>query len=138
MHIAVHIRLILFLCFLLIPLTHAHSSDEPFTGPANWGGTGLMEIPTARVMDKDTFRFGVGLADPYFHYYGAISPIRGLEIEGRVTEILGTEITSPGWEGYGNNKTKVMKFTILLLVRSALYYWRKVLLGFVPSRSCST
>jgi len=24
-------------------------SDEPFTYPLNWGGTGLMEIPTARI-----------------------------------------------------------------------------------------
>ncbi|MDI9560108.1 MAG: YjbH domain-containing protein, partial [Pseudomonadota bacterium] len=40
-------------------------SDEPFTGPANWGGTGLMETPTARIMNENRFRFGAGQVDPY-------------------------------------------------------------------------
>ncbi|MBU2026543.1 MAG: hypothetical protein KJ814_02855 [Proteobacteria bacterium] len=26
----------------------AAAGDEPFDGPANWGGTGLMEIPSKR------------------------------------------------------------------------------------------
>lgn len=106
-------------CIFLIPAIPVYSTDrsidEPFTGPSNWGGTGLMEIPTARVMKENTFRFGVSLVDPYLHYYGAISPFKGLEFDFRVTEILGTKITSPGWESYGNDKTKVvdMKYQII-------------------------
>lgn len=68
-----------------------------------------METPTARVMEEGRFRFGIGLIDPYYHYYGAITPLKGLEIGFRVTEILGTEGGSgPIWEGYGNHKTKVL------------------------------
>ena len=102
------VRLILFLSILLFYSLPVYSSDSPFAGPGNWGGTGLMEIPTARVMEDGHFRFGVGLIDPYLHYYSVISPVKGLELDFRMTEVLGTEITSPGWEGYGNNKTKVI------------------------------
>jgi hypothetical protein len=90
---------------LLLLLQHATASDEPFTGPANWGGTGLMEVPTARVMKEDTYRFGAGQVYPYRYYYGAISPLKGLEVEGHVTEIIGVK---SGLADYGNDKDKAM------------------------------
>lgn len=88
----------------------AFAGDEPFLGPANWGGTGLMEIPTARVMKKHSYRIGVSQVDPYRYYYGAISPLKGLEMDGRVTEILGVKASpeSPKWRGYGNDKDKAL------------------------------
>lgn len=120
MYIKIPFRFILFVSFFLIYFfsntpSFSSSSDEPFIGPSNWGGTGLMEIPTARVMKENTFRFGFSQIDPYRHFYGAISPIKGLEIDFRVTEILGTEITAPGWEGYGNTKGKTidLKYQII-------------------------
>ncbi|HON86419.1 MAG TPA: YjbH domain-containing protein, partial [Syntrophorhabdaceae bacterium] len=70
-------------------ISMAYGADEPFVNPANWGGTGLLEIPTARVMKENTFRAGVGMAHPYIWYYMAISPLKGLEIEGRFTQIRG-------------------------------------------------
>lgn len=81
-------------------------SDEPFTGPANWGGTGLMETPTARIMDENKFRAGASQIDPYRYYYMAISPIDGLELEGRVTELIG--VPSGLGSAYGNDKDKAM------------------------------
>ncbi len=90
---------VLFLC-------NAFGADTPFTGPANWGGTGLMEIPTARVMEENTFRVGIGQINPYRYYFVAFSPLKGLEMDGRLTEILGTKIQDPGWQGYGNYKDK--------------------------------
>lgn len=84
------------------------AQDSPFTGPSNWGTTGLMEIPTARVMELNTWRVGLSQVDPYRYYYVAISPLKGLELEGRVTEILGTKIEAPGWQGYGNYKDKAV------------------------------
>ena len=77
-----------------------HASDEPFLGPANWGGTGLMEIPTARVMKENTYRLGASEVYPYRYYYGALGFLPGLEIDARVTEIVGVkafETTSYGW-----------------------------------------
>ena len=90
----------------------AFAADEPFTGPANSGGTGLMEIPSARVMRKNAFRIGISQIDPYRYYYGAMSPVTGLEIGGKMTEILGTEVAAgdPNWQGYGNNKDKSVAF----------------------------
>ena len=99
-----------FFAFTVSPFSHSpilpsfhllcHASDEPFLGPANWGGTGLMEIPTARVIKENTFRLGAAEVYPYRYYYGALGILPGLEIDGRVTEIVGVkafETTSYRW-----------------------------------------
>jgi hypothetical protein len=57
------------LLLLLLLVGTAAAGDEPFDGPANWGGTGLMEIPTARVMRQGRFRFGASQIDPYRYYH---------------------------------------------------------------------
>ncbi|MHB8108680.1 MAG: YjbH domain-containing protein [Syntrophorhabdaceae bacterium] len=91
------------------------TSDEPFTGPANWGGTGLMETPTARIMKENRFRVGVSQVDPYRTYYFTLGALDRIEINGRVTEILG--VKAPGseyWEGYGNYKDKAIDFKFQL------------------------
>ena len=96
----------LLLFFILLLLSqHTMASDEPFTYPANWGGTGLMEIPTARVMKEDTYRFGASQVYPYRYYYGAISPLPRLEIEGHITEVIGVKALL---SGYGNTKDKAL------------------------------
>jgi hypothetical protein len=71
-----------------------------------------MEIPTARVMKEDHWRLGISQVYPVRTYYGVISPLSGLEIDGRVTEILGTSdyIETGDFEGYGNNKDKSVDF----------------------------
>ncbi len=93
----------------------AFAGDEPFTGPANWGGTGLMEIPTARVMKKETYRVGAALVDPYRYYYGAISPLKDLEMDGRVTEVMGVRALSTA---YGNTKDKALDIKYRFLEES--------------------
>lgn len=92
----------------VLPCTTVKAGDEPFTFASNWGGTGLMEIPTARVMKENHWRFGISQVHPVRTYYGVISPLKGLEVDGRVTEILGTsdEMEKDNFEGYGNNKDK--------------------------------
>ena len=71
-----------------------------------------MEIPTARLMKEDTYRFGAGQVYPYRYYYVAVSPIKGIEIDGRVTEIIGVSALA---SGYGNYKDKAFdaKFRLL-------------------------
>ncbi|MBP9561077.1 MAG: YjbH domain-containing protein [Syntrophorhabdaceae bacterium] len=85
----------------------AYAADEPFVNPTNWGTTGLIEIPTARVMKENSFRAGIGLAHPYNWYYLVISPVKGLEMEGRITEIRGIPALTTS---YGNYKDKAMDF----------------------------
>jgi hypothetical protein len=74
----------------LIP-SYIKADDSPFISPTNRGDTGLIEIPSARVLKKHTYRIGASQADPYRYYYGVISPFEGLEIGGRITEVLGVE-----------------------------------------------
>jgi hypothetical protein len=93
------------LLFSLIALpTAASGGDEPFIGPSNWGATGLMEIPTARVIKEDTVRVGAGQVYPYRYYYGALGLFKGLEIDGKVTEIIG--VKSGLGSSYGDYKDK--------------------------------
>jgi len=94
-----------FLAFLAFP---AFSSDYPFIFPSNWGATGLMEIPTARVLKENSYRLGVSQIRPYRYYYGAVSPLPGLEIDGRITEILGVETEKASFTDYGNYKDKAV------------------------------
>ena len=69
-----------------------------------------MEIPTARVLKENRYRVGASQIDPYRYYYFAISPLKGLEIDGRATEIIGVKASpgNPAWSGYGNDKDKAM------------------------------
>ncbi len=90
---------------LFLPLSLSFASDDPFTGPANWGGTGLMEIPTARVMKESGFRLGASQIQPYRYYYGVLAPVKGLEIGGKITEIMGVPGFNPG-DPYGDYKDK--------------------------------
>lgn len=102
--------LFIFLAFLASP---AFAGDEPFTGPANWGGTGLLEMPTARVIREHSYRVGISQIHPYRYYYAVVSPFKGLEIDGGITEILG--VTAFSGSQYGNYKDKVLGFKFQLI-----------------------
>jgi len=121
----------LFFAFGLLFLpTLARGGDAPFDGPGNRGTTGLMETPTARVMKEGRIRFGAGQVDPYRYYYGAVSPLKGLEISGRVTEELGYDISSqPGWSGYGNNKDKAIELKYQVLPEGK--WWPAIAIGIM-------
>jgi len=107
------------------------AADDPFTSPANWGATGLMETPTARVLEYGKYRIGASQVDPYRYYYGTVSPLPGLEINGRVSEALGTQVSplDPKWEGYGNNKDKAVDFKYQFV--SEAKYWPALALGIM-------
>ena len=112
-------RILLFaLCLLLSPYcllpAATHAADEPFTYPSNRGGTGLMEIPTARVINEESYRLGFSQIKPYRYYYGVISPVKGFEIAGRITEVIGV----PGFDqsysnSYGSYKDKAFDLKYL-------------------------
>ncbi len=101
--------------FLFASAAISYASDEPFDYPANWGGTGLMEVPTARVMKEDTFRLGATHVWPYMYYYAAISPVSRLEIDGRWTAVLGVKETSSIFKNYGDFKDKALDIKYQLL-----------------------
>ncbi|MBA4390249.1 MAG: hypothetical protein C0399_04850 [Syntrophus sp. (in: bacteria)] len=96
-----------FSMFFCNPMS-ATAGDEPFITPANSGFTGIMELPTARMLKENSYRVGVSQIDPYRYYYLALSPFKGVELSGKVTEILGVAASpgDPKWSGYGNDKDK--------------------------------
>lgn len=107
-------RLILsFLFFQVLFVSSAYSWDRPFDNAANWLGTGLMEIPTARILDDGVIRVGVAQALPFRWYGGGMGVFPGLEFTGRLTQI--TNIPSGLGPGYGSNKDKAfdVKYQIL-------------------------
>ena len=61
-------------------------------GAANWGGTGLMEIPTARILDDGWVRGAVTWADPYRWYTAAMAVFPGLEASFRYTDITNIKV----------------------------------------------
>lgn len=115
--------ILIILCVILDGFMYTcHASDEPFTGPANWGGTGLMETPTARIMKENRYRFGVSQVHPYRTYYFGLGVFDRIEVDGRVTEILGVQ--APGseyWSGYGNYKDKAIDFKFQMLKETKFF-----------------
>lgn len=99
------IAILLFISLLFLSANQTHANDDPFTGPANGGGTGLMETPSARVMSEGRLRFGFAQINPYRYYYGAISPMKGLEVGGKITEIMDIPALTAD---YGNYKDKAI------------------------------
>ena len=99
-------------------LPYARADDRPFNNSANYGGTGLMEIPNARVLEENEIRFGVAQADPYRWYTGAFGVFPGLEVDFRLTQVLGATIRRKGWEGYGDDKDKCLDFKYQILPES--------------------
>jgi hypothetical protein len=62
---------------------------EPFSRPNNFGVTGLLETPTARVMPENRYRLGVTQVHPYRYYFGTVGLFDRFEVNGRVNEALG-------------------------------------------------
>ncbi|MBP7529851.1 MAG: YjbH domain-containing protein [Syntrophorhabdaceae bacterium] len=98
------------ICFSILTPAHVcRAADEPFTGPSNSGGTGLMETPTARILKENRYRFGASQVHPYRVYYIGMGVLDRLEVNGRVTEILGVKASdAANWSGYGNYKDKAI------------------------------
>lgn len=112
----ISLRLFFFLCFVVAQIASPHSAfgwDRPFDNGSNWGGTGLMEIPTARILEDGEIRFGYAQADPYRWYAGGIGAFSFLEVSGRYTEI--ENIPSGLGSDFGAMKDKALdlKFQIL-------------------------
>jgi len=91
----------------------ARSADRPFNRSANWGGTGLMEIPNARIMEDGVIRAGITQALPYRWYALGMGVLPGLELSGRLTQLTNVPVTT--MIGYGSYKDKAfdIKYQIL-------------------------
>jgi Exopolysaccharide biosynthesis protein YbjH len=94
----------------------ATAGDKPFDMSANWGGTGLMEIPTARILPDGAMRLGVAKAAPYIWYTFGFGVLPGLEFTSRYTDI--TNLPSGVENGFGSYKDKAFDIKYQLLPES--------------------
>jgi len=88
--------------------------DEPFTGPNNFGVTGLFETPTARLMPENRYRLGAAQVHPYRYYFATVGLFDRLEVNGRVDEVIGVPGFNDGGQ-YGAYKDKAVDAKFLLL-----------------------
>lgn len=97
---------------IFTPAGPARAWDRPFNNAANWMGTGLMEIPNARVLEDGYVRVGYAQAKPYRWYGGAMGVFPGLEVGFVLTELTNIEALGPD---YGNYKDKAVfaKYQVL-------------------------
>ena len=109
---------ILILSLLLICLLCAEvaAADKPYDMSANWGGTGLMEIPTARILPDGAMRLGFANADPYRWYSFGFGAFPGLEFTARYTDV--TNLPSGLGSDFGSYKDKAFDLKYQLLPES--------------------
>ena len=81
--------------------------------PADPGYTGLWDMPNGRLMPDWHFRWGAGTSDPWYYIYFTLGLFDRLEINGRLTGIVGTP--SGLGSDYGDYKDKAidLKFTLM-------------------------
>ncbi|ADU97059.1 protein of unknown function DUF940 membrane lipoprotein [Thermovibrio ammonificans HB-1] len=82
---------------------------------SNFGRTGLLEIPTAYVIQDGHLAFGTSYVYPYLRFYGNVGFFPGLELGGDITEIRDVVVKGGIWTGYGFYKDKAFfaKYQIL-------------------------
>jgi hypothetical protein len=107
------LRALLAICLLSAA---ARAADSPFDMSSNWGGTGLMEIPTARILPDGVMRLGLAKASPYAWYTFGFGVLPGLEFSGRYTNI--TNLPSGLGSDYGSYKDKAYDLKYQLLPES--------------------
>jgi len=90
----------------------ARAGDEPFTGPNNFGVTGLYETPTARVMTENRFRLGATQVHPYRYYFGTVGIFDRFEVNARVTQVIDVPALTAS---YGDTKDKAVDVKLQLV-----------------------
>jgi len=102
---------------LLVPLFALLFSKNAAAEPSTLGQTGLINMPSARIEEEGTLRFGLSTFDPYARLWSSITLLPRLELSGRYTEIDGVR----GFEDnddFGDFKDKAFDAKLLLLHES--------------------
>lgn len=87
----------------------------------DFGGTGLMQIPTARMADEGEFNIGTSYNSDYYHYTVSLQLMSWFETTVRYTRIPDTLYNpNPDYSGDNINTDKGIDFKVRLLEES---YW---------------
>lgn len=109
------------LCCILCPLcsvvillfsSPALAWDRPFDRSANWGGTGLMEIPTARILEDGVIRLNLAQALPLRWFTAGMGIYPGMEFSGRLTELTNVPVDFPGQSTF-RDKAFDLKYQVI-------------------------
>jgi len=92
----------------------ALAGDRPFSNSTNWGGTGLIEMPNARILEDGVLRFGVSQVEPHRFYSGSMGVLPRVEFGGWVTETRNVTVS----EVYGNHKDKAFSVKLQVIKES--------------------
>lgn len=101
---------------LALAIRPASADDSPFNTPANWGGSGLFEIPNARVLDDGDMRIGYAWADPFSQLVLNLGVLPRIEFNLRYTEI--NDIPSGLGSDFGDYKDKAFDVKLQLIRES--------------------
>jgi len=99
---------------ILVALAFLPAVTPLYAGPNYWGSTGLLRIPSARLIEDGGLRFTVSQTYPYRTYSTTFGFFPFLELNGRIIEVRDKKATGPVWGGYGYHKDKAADFKVLL------------------------
>lgn len=112
-------------CVLVVAtVVAAHAAGS--ATPSLQSYTGLLNMPTARVLPDWTMRLHYGNADPYQYYGGALGVWDRLEVHGQFTEV-DTIIAFPD-NAYGNYKDRSAGARVVLVPEDD--GWPQIAAGF--------
>ena len=85
---------------------------------SDWGGTGLMQTPSARMHDSGYFAFGAARIKPYTHGNVTLQPLGWLEVAFRYTDISNV-LYGPSIAGTQSYKDKSIDLKLRALEETA-------------------
>ncbi|EGA69191.1 hypothetical protein VISI1226_14866 [Vibrio sinaloensis DSM 21326] len=115
-------NLILALSTVGLISTSSFANDTTWkVSQTDFGGTGLMQTPTARMAEEGEFNIGVSFNDDYQHYIASIQLMSWIETTIRYTRVPDTLYnTNPDYSGDNIYTDKGIDFKLRLLEES---YW---------------
>ena len=123
-----------FLSFLILFISFELSSsiDDYFPydlspSSSNYGETGLMEIPTARLMEEGSLKFGISASYPNEYTYLVASPFSWFEATYRYSEQKNLKYGPASYSG--NQSLKDKGFDVKFKLLNESYYFPNLAFG---------
>ena len=91
----------------------AGAENKSLTTPTQIGQTGLVHMPSARIAEEGTLRFGLSRFEPYDVFWSSLSIFPRLELGARYTSVSHTSGTSN--PNFGTFKDKAFDAKLMLL-----------------------